>query len=250
MSEQLKKKSLSEKLKNTKINRAGLVGAVLVLVLLAIIISVTVVSNRSKNKGEGMPEPDDTVETVENKEPEESKPPVTQKPSDSEQKPSKNPSSTVENKLPSFVLPVSGSLLKKHDSEMQVHSTTMNDYRVHIGVDIVTEENAPVYAAADGTVSKIWKDPMMGYSIAVKHSGNCYTIYKNLSETLPEGIKEGSSVRSGQLIASVGESAMIEVAEEPHLHFEMTVADLAVDPLEYFSETSLESLSIDASYGE
>ncbi|MBO5939298.1 MAG: M23 family metallopeptidase [Clostridia bacterium] len=250
MSEQSKKKSLSEKLKNTKVNHAALIGTVLVLVLLAIIISVTVVSNRAKKKGDGMPEPDDRVETEETKEPEETKPPVSQQPSDSEQKPPKDNSSTVENKLPSFVLPVSGALSKKHDSEMQVHSTTMNDYRVHIGVDISTDANAPVYAAADGTVSKIWKDPMMGYSIAIKHSGNCYTIYKNLSETLPDGIREGSSVRSGQLIASVGESAMIEVAEEPHLHFEMTVADLAVDPLEYFSEKSLESLSIDASYGE
>ena len=247
MSEQPKKKSLSEQLKNTKVNRAGLVGATLVLVLLAIIISVTVVSNRAKKKGDELPDAD-RVETVEKEE--ETKPPVVQKPSDSTQKPPKNESSTVENKLPSFVLPVSGSLLKKHDSEMQVHSTTMNDYRVHIGVDIVTEEGAPVYAAADGTVSKIWKDPMMGYSIAIKHSGNSYTIYKNLSEALPDGIKEGTSVRSGQLIASVGESAMVEVAEEPHLHFEMTVADLAVDPLEYFNEKSLESLSIDASYGE
>lgn len=250
MSEQPKKKSLSEQLKNTKINRAGLIGAVLVLVLLAVIISVTVVSNRAKKKGEDLPEPNDRTETVEKEETEQTKPPVSQKPSDSTQKPSTNDSSTVENKLPSFVLPVSGALSQKHDSEMQVHSTTMNDYRVHLGVDIVTEENAPVYAAADGTVSKIWKDPMMGYSIAVKHSGNCYTIYKNLSETLPDGIKEGTSVRSGQLIASVGESAMVEVAEEPHLHFEMTVADLSVDPLEYFSEKSLESLSIDASYGE
>ncbi len=254
MSEQPNKKSLSEKLKNTKMNRAALIGTVLVLVLLAVIISVTVVSNRANKKGSGMPDPDhkDTVETKPNeeqKEPEDTEP-EDQTPSDSETKPPKDESSSVENKLPSFVLPVSGVLSKKHDSELQVYSTTMNDYRVHIGVDIVTEAGAPVYAAADGTVGKIWKDPMMGYSMAIKHSGNCYTIYKNLSDTLPDGIQEGTSVRSGQLIASVGESAMIEVAEEPHLHFEMTVADLAVDPLEYFSEKSLESLSIDASYGE
>ena len=126
----------------------------------------------------------------------------------------------------------------------------MKDYRVHLGVDIVTEENAPVYAAADGTVSKIWKDTLMGYSIAVKHSGDCYTIYKNLSEILPEGIAEGASVRSGQLIGSVGESAMVEIAEEPHLHFEMTVADLMVDPLEYFDEQALETLKLDASHSE
>ena len=86
--------------------------------------------------------------------------------------------------------------------------------------------------------------------MAIEHSGDCYTIYKNLSETVPEGIAEGISVRAGQLIGSVGESAMVEIAEEPHLHFEMTVADLSVDPLEYFDEESLETLKIDASHGE
>lgn len=90
----------------------------------------------------------------------------------------------------------------------------------------------------------------MGYCIAVQHSGDCLTVYKNLSEELPGGIAEGASVRSGQLIASVGESAMIEIAEEPHLHFEMTIEELAVDPLEYFNENALASLSIDASWGD
>ena len=159
-------------------------------------------------------------------------------------------SAQVEDKLPSFILPVSGILSAKHDPSLQVHSTTMNDYRVHLGVDIVTDANAPVYAAADGTVSKIWEDTLMGYCVAIKHSGDCYTIYKNLSETIPQGISEGSKVRAGQLIGSIGESAMVEIAEEPHLHFEMTVADLSVDPLEYFDDKSLESLKIDASHGE
>ncbi len=249
MSEQSKKQGLSEKLKNTKVNRAALIGTVLVLVLLAVIISVTVISNRNKQKEQPLPTPDDTIENVETPTPQENeKQPTPQTPSEPEKKPEST--SPVENKLPSFVLPVSGVLSQKHDSEMQVHSSTLNEYRVHIGVDLVTEANAPVYAAADGTVWKIWKDELMGYSMAIKHSGNSCTIYQNLSQTLPDGIKEGTSVRSGQLIASVGDSAMIEVAEEPHLHFEMTVADLAVDPLEYFSEKALESLSIDASYGE
>ena len=90
----------------------------------------------------------------------------------------------------------------------------------------------------------------MGYCMAIEHSGDCFTIYKNLSETLPEGIAEGTKVRAGQLVASVGESAMVEIADEPHLHFEMTVADLAVDPLEYFDENALASLDIDASFEE
>ena len=88
----------------------------------------------------------------------------------------------------------------------------------------------------------------MGYCIAIEHSGDCFTIYKNLSKEFPEGIAEGSTVRSGQLIASVGDSAMVEIADEPHLHLEMTVGDLSVDPLKYFDETALSSLGVDTSY--
>ena len=248
MSEQSKKSKFGEAFKNTKISRATLITSVIVVAALGIIVAATVASNRAKENKL----PEDSVNTGTVTEPVVERPLDTEAPADTEEqkKPVDTGSSQVENKLPSFILPVSGSLSKKHDPTMQVYSTTMNDYRVHLGVDIVTEANAPVYAAADGTVSKIWKDPLMGYCIAVQHSGNCLTIYKNLAEELPDGMAEGIKVRSGQLLASVGESAMVEIAEEPHLHFEMTVGDLPVNPLEYFNDKALESLSIDASFGE
>ena len=215
----------------------------MLIAAIAVIISVTVANNRSKQNDEPLVKPSTTNKSEVTTVAPDTQPPATQAPAATSPRP-------VEDKLPSFSLPVSGVLSKKHDPTLQVYSSTMKDYRVHIGVDIVTEEAAPVYAAADGKVSRVWEDTLMGYCIAIKHSGDCYTIYKNLAEALPEGISEGASVRSGQLIGTVGESAMVEIAEEPHLHFEMTVADLSVDPLEYFDEQSLKSLSIDASHGE
>lgn len=252
MSETSNKNGLFQKMKNTRVSRATIVTTVMLVAALAIIISVTVISNRSKKDEETpeLPKTPSVSDPVEDTVPEEPKEPNEPDNSNNQKPPSNTGSSVVGNKLPSFILPVSGSLSKSHDPKLQVYSNTMNDYRTHLGVDLTTAENAPVYAAADGTVSKIWKDDWMGYCIAVKHSGNCYTIYQNLSETLPDGIKEGSAVRSGQLIASVGDSAALEIAEEPHLHFEMTINDLSVNPLEYFSEESLKSLSMDASYGE
>ncbi len=245
-----KKTGLREKLKNTKINRASLITVMMLVVAIAVIISVTVASNRAKKKND-LPEQSDSVAITTTKPsvtiPEDADPADT---ATSITPPEDTQASQVENKLPSFILPVNGALSKKHNPDLQVFSSTLKDYRVHLGVDIVTEENAPVYAAADGKISRIWADDLMGYCMAIEHSGNCYTIYQNLAAELPSGIKEGASVRSGQLIASVGDSAMIEVAEEPHLHFEMTVDDLAVDPLKYFNEKALESLSIDASFGE
>ncbi len=247
MSDNQKKQGFIEKLKSTKVNRASLITAVVLIAAIAVIISVTVISNRSKKD----PIPDDTKapevnDTDTPEDPTETDAPDETEPPQSNTKPSGG-SAQVQNKLPSFVLPTSGTLAEKHDPELQVYSNTLEHYRVHLGIDIATEENAPVYAAADGTISKIWNDELMGYCMAIKHSGNSYTFYKNLSDELPTGIKEGSSVRSGQVIANVGDSALVEIAEEPHLHFEMTVADLSVDPLAYFGEAALKSLNVSTS---
>ena len=250
MSEEFNDKpSFSERLKNLKLNPKAVVSGCVIAIAVITVTAVAIANNNTKKDDLDVPElKKPSVET------EKVDPPANNQIKEpEEEKPSSTPPATstpVEDKLPSFVLPVSGALSNKHDADLQVFSNTMNDYRVHLGIDIVTEEAAPVYAAADGKIDKIWEDVLMGYCIAIKHSGNSYTIYKNLAKTLPDGIAEGVSVRSGQLIASVGDSAMVEIADEPHLHFEMTVADLGVDPLKYSDENSLASLNIDASHGE
>ena len=246
------KKSFMEKLKNSKVNRAAVVSAAMLLTAVLVIVGVAVASNRSKRNElpTDPPSTDSTPSTdTQPTEKPESTEPVTEKPVETTP-PKTDVSKPTADVLPSFVLPTKGAILKEHDAALQVYSVTMGDYRVHLGVDIVTEENAPVYAAADGKIEKIWEDVKMGYCMAVDHSGECVTVYKNLGATLPEGIAEGVSVRSGQLIATVGNSAMVEIAEEPHLHFEMTVGGLSVDPLEYYDEKALEALMLDSSYEE
>ena len=233
------KQSFWQKLKSKNVNRSYVLTLLALTLSLVVIIVAAVAANRTRKPTE-TPDPTDKVtDKVTDR--------VTEKPTEepSTEKPTDKPSSSVGNKLPSFILPVSGNLTREHDPSLQVFSPTMQDYRVHLGIDLSTKADAPVYAAADGKISKIWVDTLMGYCIAIKHSGDCVTVYKNLAETLPEGIAEGVSVRSGQLIATVGESAMIEVADEPHLHFEMTVGDLAVDPLEYFDEDALATIKKD-----
>ncbi len=239
------KKGFELKFKNKKINRTTVLTVVTLAIAIIIVATAAIMSNREKKPTElptDLPQTERPTDTPSTEKPTE-EPTETKKPSNTT-----TGSTTVGNKLPSFILPVSGTLSSTHDPDLQVYSSTMNDYRVHLGIDLVTKESAPVYSAADGKVSKIWVDPLMGYCMAISHSGNCVTIYKNLAESLAEGISEGSSVRAGQIIGSVGESAMVEVGNEPHLHFEMTVSDLAVDPLKYFDETSLESIKTDLSH--
>ena len=237
------KPSLWQKLKG-KTNRSYVLTFLALAVALIVIIAAAVSANRTKKPSEI---PEESTQKTTEKATQTPTEPATEPVATEKETATQNNSSPTAGKIPSFILPVSGSLSSSHDPTLQVFSPTMQDYRVHLGIDLTTSENAPVYAAADGKISKIWVDTLMGYCIAIKHSGDCVTIYKNLAETLPEGIAEGVSVRSGQLIATVGESAMVEIADEPHLHFEMTVSDLSVDPLEYFDETALESIKKDSS---
>jgi murein DD-endopeptidase MepM/ murein hydrolase activator NlpD len=156
---------------------------------------------------------------------------------------------TETNVLPErFLLPVSGVLQSNHDATVQVFSPTMGDYRTHLGIDIGTVAGAVVCAMADGVIAQVWEDVSMGQCVAVKHGGDAYTIYKNLSVELPEGVVVGRSVKAGEVIGTVGESAMIEVAQEPHLHLEMTVGGLAVDPTDYLDQDAMATLREDTNF--
>ncbi len=219
---------------NFKANRAIYITAISILVVMILIVAMVVATNRAKK--EELPAPT-FPPAAENPDP---------IPDDSG---NGEPVEDVVNKLPAFSLPVSsGKLFKVHDEELQVFSNTMEDYRVHLGLDIAAKDGDPVYAAADGIVTQIWEDVLMGQCIAIKHNGNAVSIYKNLSTTLPTGIKEGTRVKSGMQIGSVGTSAMVELADEPHLHYEMTVDGISVDPLEYFPQKEIETIKKDTSY--
>ncbi|MBE6713232.1 MAG: M23 family metallopeptidase [Ruminococcaceae bacterium] len=135
---------------------------------------------------------------------------------------------------PTYTMPVAGNVTKPFSNDILVYSTTMNDYRVHNGVDIVTAVGTPVKAFTDGTVEAIYEDPLMGHTIVVDHGNNTKSYYSNLTSAFPEGIVAGKKVKEGEVIGGVGESILIECAEEPHLHFEVMVGSEYVDPMSYF----------------
>ncbi|MBQ9429751.1 MAG: M23 family metallopeptidase [Clostridia bacterium] len=142
-----------------------------------------------------------------------------------------------ENRLPSFILPVVGTVSKLCTPDVLVFSSTMNDYRAHTGVDISTSLGEAVCAAADGVVTEIYADPMMGCTVVLAHDGDALTVYQNLDENIE--VEVGARVRAGDVLGAVGETAMVEIAEEPHLHFEMQVAGVIVDPLDHIAQQSM-----------
>ncbi len=140
----------------------------------------------------------------------------------------------------SFIAPTAGTVVKSHDLAAPVFWVTLDEWRVHSGIDISCEDGAPVFASEAGTVSAIYTDPMLGYTVEITHRDNIKTRYSNLSQDIGE-LTVGSTVERGERIGSVGDTTVSELAEEPHLHFEVIVKDAKVNPLDYISEESQQS---------
>ncbi len=229
------------KLRDDKGARAIAITVCVMLLVLTLIIVTTVLANRTPD--EPILPPDDSQQAGVNDP--DTMPPDGEQPS--EDKPSSDEQQT--NTLPThFLLPVSGVMTKEHSNDLQTFSPTMQDYRTHAGIDISTIAGASVSAMADGVVSQIYEDMGLGYCVAIKHGGECYTYYKNLAPELAEGIAVGVTVKAGDVIGTVGESAMNEILEEPHLHLEMTVNGEFVDPTDYFDEDAMATLKEDTNY--
>ncbi len=133
-----------------------------------------------------------------------------------------------------FISPVTGTVMKGHSTSTPVYSETLEEWRIHTGIDISTAEGADVFAAAAGEVSKVYSDPLLGQTVEITHADGSLSRYSNLSK---DGIvKAGTKVVSGAKIGVVGDSAISEIADEAHLHFELIVEEASVNPLDYMSE--------------
>ena len=138
-----------------------------------------------------------------------------------------------------FVSPVAGMTSKDFEIDIPVYSLTMNDYRAHTGVDIAASLGSEVVAASRGVGCRVWSDPTMGQSVTIDHGDEIYTTYMNLSPEIAEGITVGAKVTMGQTIGSVGDTSLTEIAEEPHLHFEIKVDGQYADPLDYIAVSDI-----------
>lgn len=236
-----KESQFFRKMKQVRVNRAIYLSAVVILLALAVVLAVTAATNRAK-KNQTVEDPTDNVVTDAIQTPNDTTPDTN---GGEDSQPTVN-----DGVIPELALPVSGKLIKEHSVDVQVFSQTLKEWRVHHGIDIATAENASVCAIAAGTVAQIWEDPMMGWCVALTHAGDCVSVYKNLAAELAADITVGAEVQQGQLLGYVGDTALHEIAEEPHLHMEMTVKGLQVDPLEYFSAAVIQTLSEDTIYEE
>lgn len=97
----------------------------------------------------------------------------------------------------------------------------------HKGIDVATRMSAPIVAPADGIVSFTGRDGGYGRVVTIRHGYGLMTKYAHLKKAL---VKKGQRVKRGETIALVGNSGR---STGPHLHYEVHLNNMAVDPLRY-----------------
>lgn len=126
------------------------------------------------------------------------------------------PSSTLANLY--LFKPLQGTLSGLFDAEIG-----------HYGIDIVAPSNEVVKSVLDGTVILATYTSDGGNIIQIQHGHNLVSVYKHNSALFHEA---GERVKAGESIAVIGNTG--DHSDGPHLHFELWLEGVPVDPLVYF----------------
>lgn len=133
-----------------------------------------------------------------------------------------------------IVSPLTGETLTAFSAAELLYSETLCDWRTHEGIDIAAALGTQVLAACSGTVLSVADDDLMGTTVIIDHGGGFETVYANL-QSVPTVAPE-QYVSAGQVIGSVGETAIAEAAVAPHLHFAVTRDGKPFDPADFLKK--------------
>ena len=141
--------------------------------------------------------------------------------------PTTRPASSTSKAAP----PVDGEIVFGFAVDKLLYSVTLDQWTTHPAADIAAKAGTPVKCVFSGTVASVKKDDTLGYSVRVQHANGRETLYANLGEDVR--VKEGDRVSAGDVLGTVGSSAISECALPPHLHFAVLVDGTPKDPAKY-----------------
>lgn len=122
------------------------------------------------------------------------------------------------------IWPVKGWLTSGFGNRL---SPFTGDFAMHNGIDIAAHRDTPIVASAAGVVSYEGFDSGLGKVVKVNHGYGIQTMYGHLSKT---AVKIGQRVKRGDVIGYIGNTGL---STGPHLHYEVYVHDVPVNPLRY-----------------
>jgi len=140
-------------------------------------------------------------------------------------------SSSVEFRIPSISPLAPKSIMNRGEKSvgygMRMHPIHKLD-KFHKGIDLLAKSGTPVFATANGIVSKaVSINSGYGNHVIIDHQNGYKTLYAHLKNY---NVEEGASIHRGHQLGTVGSSG---VSTSPHLHYEVRLNDKAVDPKDY-----------------
>lgn len=105
----------------------------------------------------------------------------------------------------------------------------LGGYRFHEGIDIANSTGTPVYATADGVVSKAQTANGWGKVVNIDHTDGYMTLYAHLHSIR---VKAGDVVGKGQIIGLMGNTGM---STGPHLHYGIYRDGESLNPASYLN---------------
>lgn len=127
----------------------------------------------------------------------------------------------------SYAFPLSGGIQREHSSSAPVYDETMDDWRVHRGIDFSGDTGSEVKSVGNGKVIKVISDTSWGFVVEIDH-GDFVGRYCGLEQGTT--VKANETVEKGQTIGKLA-SIPCESKQEPHLHFEAVKEEKIVDPI-------------------
>ncbi len=221
-------KNIFEKSRSSRKKVTYYIVAVLCIGAIAL---VSYLSYQTLNKPAEQPEPEvsDPVDTTKTDVVEQKQPAPEPTPEPEKETPVQNtvPEVTVSQKP--YVMPVKdGSISAAFSLEVPVYSQTLGDWRIHDGIDIAAPLGTEVVAVNDGVVESIECNDLYGITVVLKHTDGKKTTYSNLEDSIE--LEQGQVIEQGNIVGKIGQTAVFEIAEGPHLHFEMSQNGQKIDP--------------------
>lgn len=123
--------------------------------------------------------------------------------------------------IPTF-WPVRGFITRRFSA-----GATDKDSLTHSGIDLAVDRGTPIRASASGYVLEAGWNDSYGYYVQIDHGYGIKTLYAHADMLV---VMKGERVAQGQTIAYSGNTGK---SSAPHLHFQVTVSNVPVDPLKY-----------------
>lgn len=129
---------------------------------------------------------------------------------------------------PTYIKPLAGGKLSSGFGRRNAPTKGASTY--HRGIDWATPTGTSVVASCGGTVVKAGWASGYGYVVYINHEDGKQTRYGHLSKVL---VSVGQSVKQGERIALSGSTG---ISSGPHVHFEILVGGVQVDPYTYLDK--------------